>query len=417
MRLIFLFIPFICFSQHSVFKDSLEFIDLNNYQSELKPIKSQELKLIKVSGISYLIDKFGGNIFILENKRLKKIDNSYRHRVQINSNIFSYNDTIFRHGGYGFWETRDLLIFYDFKTNEWEIKKNKNKGIKKYSHLITIKNNKLITFGGFLKDDSLNSFETKSNSVYSYDFQKNEWTNLGDSKYHFSKDDNIIDIGDDKKVIIRKDIKDTIFLIKPFENKIEFYKSNNFSKNIVSNKNLKSFYKDSVFHLISNIHVKNKLEINKRFYDEFLSNKFGENSFVSKKNNYIIEILVILFLIVFILIYFKKPQTKKNRKTLILNNKSVNYKKRKIEISDYDMSIISLLKKNNEFKIIDLMSIYKNSELNYNHQLRIMNKIINDLNNKIKTLMDLKKPFIIVAKSDLDKRIRVYKLNNQVTIK
>jgi len=63
------------------------------------------------------------------------------------------------------------------------------------------------------------------------------------------------------------------------------------------------------------------------------------------------------------------------------------------------------------------MSIYKNSELNYNHQLRIMNKIINDLNNKIKTLMDLKKPFIIMEKSYLDKRIKVYKLNNQVTIK
>jgi len=417
MRLIFFFIPFICFSQHSVFKDSLEFIDLNNYQSEFKPIRPQELELIKVSGISYLIDKFGGNIFVLENDRLKRIDNSYRHRSQIESNIFSYNDTIFRHGGYGFWETRDLLTFFDFRTNEWEIKQNKNKGTKKYSHLITIKNNKLITFGGFLKDDSLNSIETKSNSVYSYDFQKNEWTNLGVSKYHFSKNDNIIDIGDDKKIIIRKDIKDTIFLIKPFENKIEFYKSNNFTRNIKSNKNLKSFYKDSVFHLISNIHVKNKLEINKRFYDEFLSNKFGEDGFVSKKNNYLIEILVILFLIVFILIYFKKPKTKKNRKILILNNKSVHYKKRKIEISDYDLSIINLLKKNNEFKIIDLMSIYKNSELNYNHQLRIMNKIINDLNNKIKTLMDLKKPFIIMEKSDLDKRIKVYKLNNQVTIK
>ena len=417
MRLIFLFIPFICFSQHSVFKDSLEFIDLNNYQSELKSIKPQEIELIKVSGISYLIDKFGGNIFVLENDRLKRIDNSYRHRSQIESNIFSYNDTIFRHGGYGFWETRDLLTFFDFKTNEWEIKRTKNKGTKKFSHLITTKNNKLITFGGFLKDDSLNSIETKSNSVYSYDFQKNEWINLGVSKYHFSKDDNIIDIGDDKKIIIRKDIKDTIFLIKPFENKIEFYKSNNFTRNIKSNKNLKSFYKDSVFHLISNIHVKNKLEINKRFYDEFLSNKFGEDGFVSKKNNYLIEILVILFLIVFILIYFKKPQTKKNRKILILNNKSVHYKKRKIEISDYDLSIINLLKKNNEFKIIDLMSIYKNSELNYNHQLRIMNKIINDLNNKIKTLMDLKKPFIIMEKSDLDKRIKVYKLNNQVTIK
>jgi len=417
MRLIFLFIPFICFSQHSVFKDSLEFIDLNNYQSELKPIKPKELELIIVDEITYLIDKFGGNIFVFENDRLERIDNSYRHRSQIQSNIFSYNDTIFRHGGYGFWETRDLLTFFDFKTNEWEIKQNKNKGTKKYSHLITIKDNKLITFGGFLKDDSLNSLETKSNSVYSYDFQKNEWINLGVSKYHFSKNDNIIDIGDDKKVIIRKDIKDTVFFIKPFENKIEFYKSNNFRRNIVSKNNLKSFYKDSVFHLISNIHVKSKLEINKRFYDEFLSNKFGEDGFVSQKNNYIIEILVILFLIVFILIYFKKPQTKKNRKILILNNKSVHYKKRKIEISDYDLSIINLLKKNNEFKIIDLMSIYKNSELNYNHQLRIMNKIINDLNNKIKTLMDLKKPFIIVTKSDLDKRIRVYKLNNQVTIK
>ena len=60
------------------------------------------------------------------------------------------------------------------------------------------------------------------------------------------------------------------------------------------------------------------------------------------------------------------------------------------------------------------MDILEKKELNYNHQLRIINDTIKDLNNKITTLMDLEKPLIELTKSDLDKRIKIYRLNKNV---
>lgn len=92
------------------------------------------------------------------------------------------------------------------------------------------------------------------------------------------------------------------------------------------------------------------------------------------------------------------------------------HKKRKIKISDYEISIINLLDKNHQFKIGDLMDILEKKELNYNHQLRIINDTIKDLNNNITTLMDLEKPLIELTKSDLDKRIKIYRLNKNVKI-
>ena len=62
------------------------------------------------------------------------------------------------------------------------------------------------------------------------------------------------------------------------------------------------------------------------------------------------------------------------------------------------------------------MDILEKKELNYNHQLRIINDTIKDLNNKITTLMDLEKPLIELTKSDLDKRIKIYRLNKNVKI-
>jgi len=416
MRLLFLFLPFLCFSQHSIFQDSLQIIKLNDDKLLVNGIENTNLELITLKEKNYFIDRLGGNVFVLKDLELNQIDNSYRHRMQIGSNIFKYNDTIFRNGGYGFWETRRLLTFYDFTTNEWEVVKSSNNGVEKFNHLNTIKNSKSIFFGGYSKQESLSSIENKSTSVYLFDFKKKEWSNLGNSKYHFSSNDGIIDMGDDKKLIIRKNLNDTIFLIKPFENKIEFYRSNSFTNSVVTEINLKSYYKDSTFFFINKIFSKNKLEINKRLYDEVLSIKLGESSFINKRNNHFIEVFSIFFLVICFIIYFKKIKTKRKQKTLMLIKDTLIHKKRKIKISDYEISIINLLDKNHQFKIGDLMDILEKKELNYNHQLRIINDTIKDLNNKITTLMDLEKPLIELTKSDLDKRIKIYRLNNNVKI-
>ena len=65
----------------------------------------------------------------------------------------------------------------------------------------------------------------------------------------------------------------------------------------------------------------------------------------------------------------------------------------------------------------DLIESIRKNELNYNHQLRILNSTIKDLNNKFNVLLDLKNPLIMISKSTLDKRVRVFKINENVSIR
>ena len=65
----------------------------------------------------------------------------------------------------------------------------------------------------------------------------------------------------------------------------------------------------------------------------------------------------------------------------------------------------------------DLIESIGKNELNYNHQLRILNNTVKDLNNKFNVLLDLKNPLIMISKSSLDKRVRIFILNENVSIR
>lgn len=414
MRILIFLLPFICFSQNSIFKDSLILINLDENQL-VNEIKIEDLESIKLKEDYYFIDDKGGNVFVLKDLKLNQIDNSYRHRMQVGSNIFTYNDTIFRHGGYGFWETRSLLTYYDFSTNEWENLKSKNEGVKKISHLSSTKSGKSIFFGGYQKYPKKGVNNDKSNSVYLFDFTERKWTNLGNSKYHFSTQDIVINVGEYEKLISKND---TLFLINPFINKINFYKVNPILYSTISNRQLSPYYKDSIFYLINKVNPLQKTyKINKRPYEEVLFYKIGEADFIKKNNRYIFLFVLLSFFALCFIIYKYFIKFKSKDKILKLVNDILIYKGRKVKINNYETSILNLLFNNSEIKINSLLNLLGNEKLNYNHQLRIASQTINDLNNKITVFMDLESSFIILSKSDLDKRIKIYKLNDNVRIK
>ena len=69
----------------------------------------------------YFIEHHGGKVYKLSDFNFERIDNSFTHRMQMSSTIFSHNDIIYRYGGYGFWSMRDFFTFFDYKTDEWGI--------------------------------------------------------------------------------------------------------------------------------------------------------------------------------------------------------------------------------------------------------------------------------------------------------
>ena len=301
LRLLIFLIPLLGLSQYSkIENDDLKLFYPTVLNDSIK-IQNLNLELINHMNQYYMIDQLGGYVFRLNGKNLERIDNSYQHKMQLGSELIVQNDTIFRHGGYGFWETRSLLTFYDFNSNEWDVVKTKNMGPEKFGHLSSSNNKELVFYGGYLNNESQGVSDKKSNSVYLFDLNQRKWISKGNSQYHFSKRDRVISIDNNKSLILRKD---TLFLIDPFNNKIDLFKSNSFLKTVISNPKLRSVYKDSVFYFINKIHSTNSYEINKREYSEILSNPIEEIEFIKNEDfNYYLLLptsILILFLFIFL---------------------------------------------------------------------------------------------------------------------
>jgi len=58
-----------------------------------------------------------------------------------------------------------------------------------------------------------------------------------------------------------------------------------------------------------------------------------------------------------------------------------------------------------------IMEIIENPNHNYSHNMRTKNKIIGELNYKLKTILKIEKDLILAAKSEKDKRIIIYTID------
>ena len=413
MRLFFFLFPLYLLGQFSTLREGeLKIIDpdlgklIQNSDVQINPL------LVELNKSTFLVDQLGGGVFLYSDSVIKQIDNSYQHRMQLGSNIFTKNDTLFRHGGYGFWETRNLLTFFDLNSNEWDVVNSKNKGPEKYSHLSVSNEVKSFFFGGFFNDESLRISHKKSYSSFLFDYKSREWINKGQSIYHFSSDDKVIDIGTTEKLIFRND---TLFFVSPFKNKIELFKSNSFLNTVISNPKLKSYYRDSIFYFINKIHSKNTYEFNSRSFSEVLSNKIGETEFI-KSNQFNYWYFLLILPLGFFLLHTHQKKTKSYTKILFLYNEKVKYRSKYISLTKDEIILLNAFISNQQTINKDLLNLLDKKELNYNHQLRILNKTVKDLNNKLIIFLELNDPLIKISKSDFDKRVRVFTLNETVSI-
>ena len=116
----------------------------------------------------------------------------------IGSSIFIKNDTLFRHGGYGYWSSSNFFIYLDNTTKEWEIYNISNTSSKAravHSHISIDTGDEFYFFGGYslFYNGGRDSFSNKQ--VWSFNFQTKNWHFLGKSKTDFGLDpaDFIID--------------------------------------------------------------------------------------------------------------------------------------------------------------------------------------------------------------------------------
>ena len=398
---------------HILYKNKIERYTLENdvgliSSKEIKNSSEYDLSKFKFVNEYTLSSKLGGSILKIKGDSIFRIDNSYEHKMQLGSLEFIRNDTLFRYGGYGFFENRNFFTFYDKKVNGWESLDINGEIIpERISDFIYHFNkDKLYISGGYTFDKFKKDVKYPNLKTYLFDFNSKKWSVIGDlntsvfNSIYFPLDENSL-----------INFTDGMIHIMDFEqNSIKKFSSNPISKKIES-----SFFKPFInknnvvyFELENDV-----LNIKSTPLGEFISNlKSIENKRIYGVSYWLYS-LIILILVIILLLYvvFKKFVNK-----IIKIGDVFFYNLKKIKLNEKEKVIFDLLytssKKRKSVENRIITEFFEDRTLNYGTINRRKNESINTLNNKIKVFLSTNKDIIIRTNSQIDKREINYSINS-----
>lgn len=369
----------------------------------------------------YFIEHFGGKVYVVQGEVLKRIDNSYTHRSQLLSSIFTYEGGIYRFGGYGFFDARNFITKYNFNSNEWDVIPVKGDDLPTglFDSKTYLLNNELYVLGGkMINEFDRNIFEN-SNAIWKFNLESKKWSYLGEFNFiqnllHKNNDfifENRLFFLDGQKVysfdplssviseIQKLPLQDKIDSRLPIiiiENQIQYFTRSSNEKSLVIKNNAPT---SSLKQVI------NKIE------------KVKQQPRISKYNTLLFLLSITSCFV--IIIFFKRRRVEKeqpswNKNDLIyLTDRDLIYKNSKVHISNQEKSLIHLLLSQSFVQTDELLEIFSEVEVTHSQKLRMKNELIFRLNIKFQVLCNTRSAMIKQVQSPKDKRILIYSLNTK----
>ena len=449
-QLLFLLLfPFFIFSQSTIIKDSdkiiktfvsegseevyvfyrdhVSFINLNTLKLkdtvfDFNNIDVEISQLISVRSKNYFLDPLGGGVFLFENYSLSKIDNSFQHRMQIQSSQFIYKENIYKYGGYGFWSDRNFITRFDVKTHEWELVSfSKSKTVPRGRHksIIKVIGDTLYVIGGI----SLNEFNPlvfeNNNEVWKFDLVNGIWERLGGIKGWSDKLLNYPIIDFDDKLIIDNTDEDVLYELDIANNTVRSFNRTSFARKVNNPSLPMFFYKGEFYGFFKEDNSLNQITLVKRNSDEIFGKLISEDRFYETEINfinYILSIFGFLLLIPISILIYKRRLIK--NKLVIKKDGNLYFNTKKIEIEDQGLVLLKYLMTSKEpVYSKDIISLINKPQMEYSHKTRILNDTLYKINYKIKSSLKTDYDPITVIKSSFDKRLKVYSINKDLFIK
>ena len=377
---------------------------------EIKNSNNIDLRKFKFVNQHQLSSNLGGKIFEFKGDSLVRIDNSYEHKLQLSSLEFIRNDTIFRYGGYGFFENRNFFTYYDRKINSWEFLNIKGDIIPEElsNFLYYITKDNIYILGGNVIDKFNNDIIHKNYNSYKFDFKTKKWKYLGKLNNYLSKN-LTISLNSDTFYSFSKQ-NGNILKININSNLIEeFYKDPTIKK--IQSSFFKPFFHNDKLHFFN--YENNKLNYNSISIKDFESSLIKKDSGNIYKNSYWVLILICLSFIVIvfsIIIIVKKTINKiiKINGLYFFNFKKLTFRGKEEILFNviYDHS-----RNNKKVDNRTITEIFYDEHLNYGTINRRKNESINKLNDKFKILLKTTKDIILREQSEIDKREIFYSIN------
>jgi len=409
------------------YRDHVSSIDLNTLKLkdtvfDFNNIDVVELQLISAHSKNYFLDPLGGGVFLFENYSLSKIDNSFQHRMQIESSQFIYKENIYKYGGYGFWSNRNFITRFDVKTHEWELVPfSKSKTIPKGRHhsITKVIGDDLYVIGGISLNELNPLVFENNNEVWKFDLVNGIWERLGEIKDWSDKLINytIIDFGD--KLIIDNTDKDVLYEIDIVKNTVRSFNRTSFARKVNNSSLPMFFYKGEFYGFFKEDNYLNQITLVKRNSDEIFGKLISEDHFYENGINFINYILSIFGFLVLIpigILVYKRRLVK--NKLIIKKDGNLYFNRKKIDIEDQGLVMLKYLMTSKEpVYSKDIISLINKPQMEYSHKTRILNDTLYKINYKIKSTLKTDYDPITVIKSSFDKRLKVYSIDKDLFIK
>lgn len=399
------------------FKDYYKKIDLETFETDsVKMFVDPQYefvgaKPVLVNSNYYFVNTQGGIVYKLQNDTIKRIDNSFNHKMQINSNIFVYDGKIIRYGGYGFWSARNFFTYFDTDLLEWEtISPVNSKEVPKgtFDGLYILDNDNAYFFNGKSIDDFNKTDMYFNNEVWNYNFKLKTWSYLGTS-------DLINLVYFPNPIIYKKSLlvngTNDITAIDLVNNKLTKFKHGKYSHNIINSLN-HYFLNDRFyfFYFKENYKIYLKSASEDEFIGEFVSEKPFYSNYNVLKGSFSL-VAGLLFMALLANVGFR--QFKKRKKIVLLDN-GLRYQNKFIEFDQKAMEILKLMVLGTEVSSNKILSIVEEKQYSAAHNERIKVQKLEEINLKIKTLLSFNGDIVQAKKSDNDKRIRLYFINKNL---
>lgn len=384
--------------------------------SSLKVISSKEIKNPKPSDFSTILkrnkllflENRGGDLLALNsNDSLVKIDNSNISNFFIGSNIFIKNDTIFKHGGYGYWTQSNFLTYYEDFTKEWQIYPISQKSEIPpdiASHASLIIDDSYYFFGGAsISENGSRAVSNLNEEIWCYNFKEKKWHLIGTFlRDHiipiytsFTKGSSLF-ILDDKKQLYEIDLLSNI---------ITKYKIAPILYRFI--KEIKPIYYKGLVYFLDDLGNINKISITE------LTKEVEEITVFYKNQKFLqIVLIVTFFSIVFFIIFYSFKEYENNKKLKLLEN-GIRFKNKFIELEELSIAIIRMVERE-EAELSKVYDLVKKNHLSKIQNERIKNQFIDQINMKLSVLTGEKEDFLIVSKSSFDKRYKTISINKSI---
>jgi len=400
---------------HFISPDSLFSVDLRSFETtsvtplNFKDLDIRETESIIIEGEIFFIDFSGGRVFKFSEEGLVRLDKSYNHKMQSYGNIFTYDDLIYKYGGYGYWGVRKLITKYDFETQEWEKVKVKSKiePIGRFDPLTFVKGDNLYVIGGTGLDVSDQRYTFQD--IWKFNFKSSEWEDLGNINSPEFVFDTFQSTNNFFGSLGIYNFEDNTF----YSLDIETLTLKTFEKSHFFQKIIKGFIPFSIDNdtLVSVMHYRDGIFLTKLSADKILPKIRDQKPLIPQSFQLSPYLYFIPFLLAIIAIYIFFNRQKN---IVIIYPNNIRRGLRKVGITEKEYLLMKYLCENpTNLDTETVLSILGEKHFNGSHNARLKNETIKSLNDKLKILVHVDHSLILDKQSQFDKRFKVYFWNDK----